>query len=77
MYLGRPAHKHLSPLPDPFIPLENHSEEAMSHAYAILRRTRLMKSIRFVVGGGVPLKKLMEFLCSPVWRGQAMGVPIW
>ena len=77
VYLGRPAHKHLSPLPDPFIPLENHSEEAMSHAYAILRRTRLMKSIRFVVGGGVPLKKLMEFLCSPVWRGQAMGVPIW
>ena len=77
VYLGRPAYKHLSPLPDPFIPLENHSEEAMSHAYAILRRTRLMKSIRFVVGGGVPLKILMEFLCGPVWRGQAMGIPIW
>lgn len=77
VYLGRPAYNRLSPLPDPFVPLENHSDEAMSHAYAILRRTRLMKSVRYIVGGGVPLKTLTEFLRGPVWRGQAMGIPIW
>jgi SNF2 family DNA or RNA helicase len=77
VYLGRPVHEILSTLPDPCIPLENHSENAMLHAYAILRRTRLMKSIRFVVGGGVSSKMLKEFLCGPIWRGFAMGIPIW
>lgn len=77
VYLGRPSLEQLSPLPDPLIPLESHSEEAMAHAYAILRRTRLMRSIRFIVGGGVPLNVLTEFLHGPVWRSQAMGVPVW
>eukprot|EP00571_Detonula_confervacea_P013933 CAMPEP_0172304572 /NCGR_PEP_ID=MMETSP1058-20130122/5968_1 /TAXON_ID=83371 /ORGANISM="Detonula confervacea, Strain CCMP 353" /LENGTH=2415 /DNA_ID=CAMNT_0013015859 /DNA_START=210 /DNA_END=7457 /DNA_ORIENTATION=+ len=77
VYLGRPNYENLSPLPDPFIPLEDHSEEAMAHAYAILRRTKLMKSIRFIVGGGVPLKVLTGFLLGPVWRSQAMGIPVW
>jgi SNF2 family DNA or RNA helicase len=77
VYLGRLVYETLSPLPDPFIPLENHSEEALLHAYAILRRTRLMKSIRFVVGGGVSPELLKEFLCGPIWRGCAMGIPIW
>ena len=77
VYLGRPTYENLSPLPDPFIPLEDHSEGAMAYAYAILRRTRLMKSIRFIVGGGVPLKVLTEFLRGPVWLSQAMGIPVW
>jgi len=77
VYLGRPSYENLSPLPDPFIPLEDHSEEAMAHAYAILRRTRLLKSIRFIVGGGIPLKVLTEFLRGPEWRSQAMGIPVW
>lgn len=77
VYLGRPLYENLSPLPDPFIPIEDHAEEAMTHAYAILRRTRLMKAIRFIVGGGVPLKVLTEFLRGPVWRSQAMGIPVW
>ena len=77
VYLGRPSYSKLCPLPDPFIAFEYHSEEAMSHAYAILRRTRLMKSVRFIVGGGIPLKALTEFLRGSFWLGQAMGVPIW
>merc|ERR1712194_132723 len=77
VYVGRPTYENLSPLPDPFILFENHSEEAISNAYAILRRTRLMKSIRFIVGGGVPLKDLTEFLRGPVWRSQTMGIPVW
>jgi hypothetical protein len=77
VYLGRPPYKKLCPLPDPFIPFEYHSEEAISHAYAILRRIKLMKSIRFIVGGGVSLKTLMKFLRGPLWLGQAMGIPVW
>lgn len=77
VYVGRPSYETLSPLPDPFIPLENHSEEAMSNAYAILRRTRLMKSIRFIVGGGVPLKDLTGFLRGSVWLNQTVGIPVW
>lgn len=77
VYVGRPTYENLSPLPDPFIPFKNHSEEAMSNAYAILRRTKLMKSIRFIVAGGVPLKDLTEFLQGPVWRSQTLGIPVW
>ena len=77
VYLGRPGYENLSPLPDPFVPIEHHSEEAVQYAYAILRRTRLMKAIRFIVGGGIPLNILTEFLSGPVWRSQAAGIPVW
>jgi SNF2 family DNA or RNA helicase len=77
VYLSRSSYSKLSPLPDPCIPLVNHSEEAMSHAYAILRRYRLMKSIRYIVGGGISYKSLTEFLLGHVWHSQTMGVPIW
>ena len=77
VYLGRPSYKHLSPLPDPFIPLEQHSEEAVAYAYAILRRTRLVKAIKFIVGGGVPLHILSEFLHGQVLQSQTMGIPVW
>ena len=77
VYLGRPSYKHLSPLPDPFLSLEQHSEEAMAYAYAILRRTRLMKAIKFIVGGGVPLHVLTEFLHGQVLRSQTVGIPVW
>jgi len=77
VYLGRQPYENLSPLPDPFVSVEQHSEEAMSHAYAILRRARLMKTIRYIVGGGVTLEALTEFLRGPFWRGQSMGIPVW
>lgn len=77
VYLGRPSYENLSPLPDPFIPFADHSEEALSNAFAILRRTRLMKSIRFIVSGGIPLSVLTEFLRGKVWRQQAGGIPVW
>ena len=77
VYLGRSPVENLSPLPDPFVPIEDHSEEAMAHAYATLRRTRLMKSIRFIVGGGVELNVLISFLRGSFWRSQANGIPVW
>lgn len=76
-YMGRRPPHNLSPLPDPFIPREHHSEEALAHAYAILRRARLMKSIRFIVGGGIPLNVLTEFLRGPVLKSQTIGIPVW
>jgi hypothetical protein len=77
VYVARPAVEDLCPLPDPFVRLADHSEQAMSNAYSILRRVRLMKSIRFVVGGGVPLSDLTEFLRGPTMRKHSMGVPVW
>lgn len=77
VYVARPAVEDLCPLPDPFVRLSDHCEQAVSNAYAILRRVRLMKSIRFIVGGGVPLGDLKEFLRGPTMRKQTMGAPVW
>ena len=44
-----------SPLPDPCTPLANHSIEALSCAFAILRRARLLRAAQYIVSGGVPL----------------------
>jgi len=77
VYVARPAVEDLCPLPDPFVRLSDHSEQAVSNAYTILRRVRLMKSIRFIVGGGIPLNDLTEFLRGPTMRKHTMGVPVW
>jgi len=77
VYVARPAVEDLCPLPDPFVRLADHSEQAMSNAYTILRRVRLMKSIRFIIGGGVSLSDLTEFLRGPTMRKHTMGVPVW
>ena len=77
VYVARPAAEDLCPLPDPFVQLADHSEQAVSSAYTILRRVRLMKSIRFIVSGGVPLSDLKGFLRGPTMRKQTLGVPVW
>lgn len=77
VYVARPAAEDLHPLPDPFVRLSDHSEQAVYISYAILRRVRLMKSIRFVVGGGVSFSNLTEFLRGPTMRKRTMGVPVW
>jgi len=77
VYMGRSTYENLCPLPDPCIPVKEHSEEAMAYAYAILRRTRLMKAIRFIIGGGVPLNVLTDFLRGPVMTSHAIGIPVW
>jgi hypothetical protein len=74
---GTNEQNELSPIPDPFLPLGCHSEAAMSHAYSILRRARLMKAIRFIVGGGIPFATLRDFLFGPMLRKQTAGVPVW
>ena len=77
VYVARPAAEELCPLPDPFVRLSDHSEQAVSNAYAILRRVKLMKSIRFIVGGGVSLGDLTTFLRGAIMRKQTIGVPVW
>ena len=64
-------------LPDPCVPFELHSEESVAHASAILRRIRLTRAARYIVGGGVCKEKLVSFLQGPKMRGGMVGLPIW
>lgn len=67
----------LSPLPDPCLPLSLHSEASVTNAVAIIRRVRLIRAIRFIVGGGVPVVHLLSFLRGPTMRRNLDGLPIW
>lgn len=66
-----------SPLPDPCAPLANHSVEALSCAFAILRRARLLRAAQHIVSGGVPLPLLMERLKSSAVRDSVDDLPVW
>lgn len=74
---GLGALNGLNSIPDPFLPISSHSEEAMTRAYSILRRARLMKALRFVVGGGVPFSAVKNILKGPLLRQLASEVPVW
>ncbi|KAL3787638.1 hypothetical protein HJC23_011786 [Cyclotella cryptica] len=67
----------LNSIPDPFLPIECHSEEAMTRAYIILRRAKLMKALRFIVGGGVPFPVTKSVLHGPLLRRLTSEVPVW
>jgi len=64
-------------IPDPCLPIECHSEEAMTRAYSILRRTNLMKAVIFIVGGGVSFSVVENVLRGPLLRQSSQEVPIW
>ena len=64
-------------LPDPLISLKNHSEESIAFASAILRRVRLTRSIRCIVGDGVQLHELDSFLRSSKLRSDMKDMPLW
>mmetsp|Transcript_46338 Transcript_46338/g.69923 ORF Transcript_46338/g.69923 Transcript_46338/m.69923 type:complete len:1184 (+) Transcript_46338:1551-5102(+) len=74
---GKIPKRFFSTLPDPSLPVNLHSEIAVANALAILRRIRLTRAIRFVVGGGIPIEQLMSFLNGPVMRSSLDGVPVW
>ena len=74
---GLGALNGLNSIPDPFLPISSHSEEAMTQAYSILRRARLMKALRFIVGGGVPFSVVKNILRGPILRQLASEVPLW
>jgi len=64
-------------LPDPFLSLHDHSKDSIKIASSILRRTRLMKAIRYIIGGGVPGPLLLSYLKSNAIRQNLLGLPIW
>merc|ERR1712107_25292 len=57
--------------------LKNHSEESIAFASAILRRVRLTRSIRCIVGDGVQFHTLDSFLRSYKVRGDMKDMPLW
>ena len=69
--------KRQSPLPDPCASLAEHSIEAVACAFAILRRTRLLRAAQHVVTGGVPLDRLMQILQSSAVRSSMDDLPVW
>ena len=74
-----PSENLQSPLPDPCLPLEDQSIEAVGMANAILRRVRLMKCILHVAGGNVPesIKGLLSACKSPTMCQSMDGLPVW
>jgi hypothetical protein len=67
----------LNSIPDPCLPIECHSEEAMTRAFGILRRAKLMKALRFIVGGGVRFSSVKSVLHGPLLRNLSFDVPVW
>ena len=66
-----------SPIPDPRLPLKMHSEVAIRHASTILRRVRLIRSVQYVAGGGVPIDQVLSTLSGPLLRACMDGLPLW
>jgi hypothetical protein len=67
-----------SPIPDPCVPMKEHSEEAVMMASTILRRARLARSIRWIASGNqISSDMILSFLHGPVMREDLDGVPIW
>jgi len=66
-------------LPDPFLPLSQHSCEAIRNACALLRRMKMAVIIRllFAEDGAIELTDLLDFLKSSKMRNNANGVPLW
>jgi hypothetical protein len=64
-------------LPDPCLPLAEHSVEALATANAILRRTRLMRTALEIANGKLSLNELDEVLHSSFLRKSMEGLPVW
>mmetsp|Transcript_39977 Transcript_39977/g.82247 ORF Transcript_39977/g.82247 Transcript_39977/m.82247 type:complete len:1159 (-) Transcript_39977:502-3978(-) len=74
---GRAHNIVRSPIPDPCLPVEMHSEEAIRYASMILRRVRLTRTVRFVAGGGIPFEEVMSTLHGPSLRKSLGCLPLW
>jgi hypothetical protein len=59
-----------------FIGLSALTHPVFFHSSSIIR-AKLMKAVRFIAGGGVPVEDLITFLKGPVMRKNLDGVPIW
>ena len=72
--LSRP---HPSPIPDPCLPLEDHSTEAVCHASALLRRIQLLKASQFICGCEDLSAELIEKSTRAKQIGDLQELPVW
>jgi hypothetical protein len=69
---------NLSLIPDPQIPLTKHSVEAVSNAYALVRRLRMSATIRAIMEDKlISSHELMNLLRSPKLQSMSTDVPPW
>jgi len=66
-------------IPEPFLPISQHSGEAIRNASSLLRRMKMATTIRFLLGEGgvISPTDLLDFLKSPKMRNYTNGVPLW
>jgi len=72
-----PTENRQCSLPDPCLPMEEHSVEAVASAYAIMRRAQLMKSAMEIAIGRISMEKLQSVLRSPFMCKSMAGLPVW
>jgi len=72
-----PTEKQQCSLPDPCLPLKEHSTEALASAFAILRRVQLLRAAAGIASGNVPFDTLDSITRSPFMRKSMSGLPIW
>lgn len=72
-----PTENRQCDLPDPCLPLEDHSVEAVANAYAILRRTQLMRCVTQLATGQIPMEKMDVALRSAFMCKSMAGLPVW
>mmetsp|Transcript_36172 Transcript_36172/g.86986 ORF Transcript_36172/g.86986 Transcript_36172/m.86986 type:complete len:2449 (-) Transcript_36172:61-7407(-) len=66
-----------SPLPDPCLPLQGQSLEAIGTAAAVIRRVRLLRCSQAIAVGKVIPSTLSKVLHSKKIRQSLCGLPIW
>lgn len=66
-----------TPIPDPCLPLVEHSLRALALANAILRRVRLMRTLFDIATGKLPSNQLDDALRSSSMRKSMGGLPVW
>lgn len=72
-----PSKNVQSPLPDPCLPIDEHSLEAVANACAILRRVRLMRTASFLASGGVSKDEFSNAARSSFLCKNLDGLPLW
>mmetsp|Transcript_14219 Transcript_14219/g.29472 ORF Transcript_14219/g.29472 Transcript_14219/m.29472 type:complete len:2502 (-) Transcript_14219:1540-9045(-) len=66
-----------TPIPDPLVPLEHHSTEAVCHASAILRRVRLLRACQYICSGKDVGGDQLETLVKSKQVCDLQELPVW
>mmetsp|Transcript_26243 Transcript_26243/g.72434 ORF Transcript_26243/g.72434 Transcript_26243/m.72434 type:complete len:198 (+) Transcript_26243:6635-7228(+) len=66
-----------SPIPDPLLPPQHHSIEAVCHASAILRRVKLLKACQYISRGDGISPNQVEAIARTKEVCDLKGLPVW